>query len=142
MALIWGAETGSRRPAPSIPDRALALVCVVDHCLSTLAGGCDRYDCPVRVGLFFDLRNPPGWRRPWADHYAQTLELVEEADRLGIGSFWLSEHHFFEDGYLTQPFTMLAAMAARTKRPDSARPSSSPPSAIPSTWPKKPSWST
>jgi len=65
--------------------------------------------------LFLDLRNPPGWRRPWPDHYAQTLEFVEEADRLGIGSFWLSEHHFFEDGYLTQPFTMLAAMAARTK---------------------------
>jgi alkanesulfonate monooxygenase SsuD/methylene tetrahydromethanopterin reductase-like flavin-dependent oxidoreductase (luciferase family) len=69
----------------------------------------------VRVGLFLDLRNPPGWQRPWADHYRQTLEYVEEADRLGIGSFWLSEHHFFEDGYLTQPFAMLAAMAARTK---------------------------
>ncbi len=69
----------------------------------------------VRVGLFLDLRNPPGWQRPWADHYRQTLEYVEEADRLGIGSFWLSEHHFFEDGYLTQPFTMLAAMAGRTK---------------------------
>ncbi len=68
----------------------------------------------VRVGLFLDLRNPPGWRRPWADHYRQTLEFVEEADRLGIGSIWLSEHHFFEDGYLTQPFTMLSAIAART----------------------------
>jgi alkanesulfonate monooxygenase SsuD/methylene tetrahydromethanopterin reductase-like flavin-dependent oxidoreductase (luciferase family) len=68
----------------------------------------------VRVGLFLDLRNPPGWRRPWAAHYRQTLEFVEEADRLGIGSIWLSEHHFFEDGYMTQPFTMLSAIAART----------------------------
>jgi alkanesulfonate monooxygenase SsuD/methylene tetrahydromethanopterin reductase-like flavin-dependent oxidoreductase (luciferase family) len=68
----------------------------------------------VRIGLYLDMRNPPGWSRPWADHYRHALELVEEADRLGVGSIWLSEHHFFEDGYLTQPLAMAAAVAART----------------------------
>jgi alkanesulfonate monooxygenase SsuD/methylene tetrahydromethanopterin reductase-like flavin-dependent oxidoreductase (luciferase family) len=70
----------------------------------------------VRLGLYLDMRNPPRWRRPWADHYARWLELVEEADRLGVDSVWLSEHHFFEDGYLSQPLAFAAAIAARTRR--------------------------
>jgi alkanesulfonate monooxygenase SsuD/methylene tetrahydromethanopterin reductase-like flavin-dependent oxidoreductase (luciferase family) len=70
----------------------------------------------MRVGIYLDLRNPPQWRRPWAEHYARTLELCEEADRLGAGSVWLSEHHLFEDGYLPQPLTFAAAVAARTSR--------------------------
>jgi alkanesulfonate monooxygenase SsuD/methylene tetrahydromethanopterin reductase-like flavin-dependent oxidoreductase (luciferase family) len=70
----------------------------------------------VRVGLYFDLRDPqpdamgPG-RRP-----GHALELAEEADRRGIDSLWLSEHHFFDDGYLSQPLVFAAALAARTKR--------------------------
>lgn len=68
----------------------------------------------MKLGVFLDLRNPPGWRRPWADHYAATLDLVSEAERLGADSAWVTEHHFFEDGYLTQPLTFLAALAART----------------------------
>jgi alkanesulfonate monooxygenase SsuD/methylene tetrahydromethanopterin reductase-like flavin-dependent oxidoreductase (luciferase family) len=70
----------------------------------------------AQIGLVFDLRNPPQWRRPWADHYANVLELIEGGERLGAASVWLSEHHFFEDGYLPQPLTFAAAVAARTKR--------------------------
>jgi alkanesulfonate monooxygenase SsuD/methylene tetrahydromethanopterin reductase-like flavin-dependent oxidoreductase (luciferase family) len=68
------------------------------------------------VGLYFDLRNPPQWHRPWARIYGFALEMCEEAERLGADSVWLSEHHQFEDGYLPQPLTMAAAIAARTKR--------------------------
>lgn len=68
------------------------------------------------IGIYLDGRNPPQWARPWTEHYARTLELVEEAERLGAASVWLSEHHFFEDGYLPQPLTFAAAIAARTTR--------------------------
>jgi alkanesulfonate monooxygenase SsuD/methylene tetrahydromethanopterin reductase-like flavin-dependent oxidoreductase (luciferase family) len=69
-----------------------------------------------RIGVYLDLRNPPGWRRPWASHYGRSLEWIEEAERRGAASVWLSEHHFFEDGYLPQPLTLAAAIAARTTR--------------------------
>lgn len=70
----------------------------------------------AQVGLVFDLRNPPQWKRPSAELYAHTLELIEGAERFGARSIWLSEHHFFEDGYLPQPLTFAAAVAARTKK--------------------------
>jgi alkanesulfonate monooxygenase SsuD/methylene tetrahydromethanopterin reductase-like flavin-dependent oxidoreductase (luciferase family) len=68
------------------------------------------------VGIYFDLRNPPGWRRGGDDHYARALELSERAEKLGATSIWVSEHHLFEDGYIPQPLTFLAAVAARTER--------------------------
>lgn len=70
----------------------------------------------MNVGLYVDLRNPPAWRRPWAAHYSSTLDRIVAADRLGAGSVWLTEHHLFDDGYLPQPLTFAAAVAARTKR--------------------------
>jgi len=70
----------------------------------------------VKVGVYADLRNPPAWRRPWAEHYARTLDRIAGAERLGIDSAWVTEHHFFEDGYLPQPLTLAAAIAARTSR--------------------------
>jgi alkanesulfonate monooxygenase SsuD/methylene tetrahydromethanopterin reductase-like flavin-dependent oxidoreductase (luciferase family) len=70
----------------------------------------------VKLGIFFDLRNPAQWRRPWAEVYGRALEQIEEAERLGIASVWATEHHFFDDGYLPQPMTFIAAVAARTKR--------------------------
>jgi len=70
----------------------------------------------VRLGLYFDLRNPAPWARPWPEVYGRALELVVEAERLGAGSVWFSEHHLFADGYLPQPLTFAAAAAARTSR--------------------------
>ena len=67
------------------------------------------------VGFLFDLRNPAQWHRPWADHYARSLELCEEADHRGAGGVWFTEHHLFADGYLPQPLTFAAAAAARTR---------------------------
>lgn len=68
------------------------------------------------AGLYFDMRNPPDWRRDWGAHYQRILGLCEKHDAQGLGAIWLSEHHFFEDGYLSQPLTLAAAIAARTKR--------------------------
>jgi alkanesulfonate monooxygenase SsuD/methylene tetrahydromethanopterin reductase-like flavin-dependent oxidoreductase (luciferase family) len=70
----------------------------------------------VRVGLYFDLRNPPAWRASPSRLYAFTLEMCEEAELLGCDSVWLTEHHLFDDDYLPQPLTFAAAVAARTKR--------------------------
>lgn len=48
--------------------------------------------------------------------YGFALELCEEAEHLGAGSVWVTEHHLFDDDYLAQPLTFAAAVAARTKR--------------------------
>ena len=70
----------------------------------------------MRLGLYFDLRNPAPWARPWPEVYGRALDLVVEAERLGAASVWFSEHHLFSDGYLPQPLTFAAAAAARTTR--------------------------
>ncbi len=70
----------------------------------------------MKVGLFVDMRNPPSWERPASDLYASMLELLSEADSLGASTVWLSEHHFFADGYLPQPLVLASAIAARTSR--------------------------
>ena len=70
----------------------------------------------MRLGIYVDGRNPAQWRVPWTEHYARTLELVVDAERRGIPAVWLTEHHGFSDGYLSQPLTLAAAIAARTRR--------------------------
>lgn len=70
----------------------------------------------MRIGLYVDMRNAPLWQRPWPAHYGRWLERIEEAERLGADAVWLTEHHFFDDGYLPQCWTFAAAIAARTSR--------------------------
>ena len=65
----------------------------------------------VNVGLYFDLRNPPPWQTDWHRLYDFTLEACEEADGLGIDSLWFTEHHMFDDGYIAQPLSYMAAVA-------------------------------
>ncbi len=69
-----------------------------------------------KVGLFFDLRNPKPWASSAADHLARTFQVIERAEALGAESIWATEHHLFDDGYLSQPLTFAAAVAARTRR--------------------------
>ena len=70
----------------------------------------------VRFGLWFDFRNPPQWRRPYEDVYAETIEQVVWAEGLGYEGAWLSEHHFAPDGYSPSPVVIAAAIAMKTKR--------------------------
>jgi alkanesulfonate monooxygenase SsuD/methylene tetrahydromethanopterin reductase-like flavin-dependent oxidoreductase (luciferase family) len=69
----------------------------------------------MKLGIYLDLRNPPGWQRPWADLYRATIELVADAERRGVDAVWLTEHHQFDDGYLSQPLALAAALAVRTR---------------------------
>lgn len=70
----------------------------------------------MKVGLYFDLRNPCEWHQDPSRLHAFTLEVIEEAEHLGADSIWLSEHHMFSDDYVAAPLTFLAAAAARTSR--------------------------
>lgn len=67
-------------------------------------------------GYLFDFRNPPAWQRPFADLYAETIDLVVETEKLGFASAWVPEHHGAEDAYMPSPLVALAAMASRTSR--------------------------
>jgi len=69
----------------------------------------------MRLGLYYDLRNP-GPARPWTRVYAAALDRIAWADDEGIGAIWVTEHHGFADGYLPAPLTFCAAIAARTRQ--------------------------
>ena len=67
------------------------------------------------LGLWYDFRH----RLPLGDYarfYAECLEEIEEAEGLGFGGLWLSEHHIVDDGYLPSPLVVAAAIAASTER--------------------------
>ena len=70
----------------------------------------------LSFGFLYDFRNPPQWRRPWEDLYAETLDVIAETERLGFAAAYLPEHHLADDGYLPGPLILAAAVAARTKR--------------------------
>ena len=37
----------------------------------------------MQLGIYLDMRNPPGWSAPWADLYRDTIDLVVDAERRG-----------------------------------------------------------
>ncbi len=70
----------------------------------------------LNVGLLFPFRNPPAWRKPFADFYADQLEQTRLAEQLGYDEIWLTEHHFAEDGYSPAILPIASAIAAITRR--------------------------
>jgi alkanesulfonate monooxygenase SsuD/methylene tetrahydromethanopterin reductase-like flavin-dependent oxidoreductase (luciferase family) len=71
---------------------------------------------PALVGLRFDLRAPSFARTTHERQYAACLDMCQWADELGFDAIAISEHHGVEDGYMSAPVTLAAAIAARTKR--------------------------
>lgn len=67
------------------------------------------------ITLMFDMR-APDLGTPVQELYAAAIEMAAWADETGLDGINLMQHHGSEDGYLPQPFTLAASMAAVTKR--------------------------
>lgn len=71
----------------------------------------------IGFGLVTAQRNPADpERRSDADIYEQAVQLARDVEAAGLASIWVSEHHFFDDGYLPSPLPLLAGMATATER--------------------------
>lgn len=69
----------------------------------------------VVVNLKFDLRSP-SFGTPSSELIRECIRMAEYADRCGVDSISLSEHHGSDDGYLPSPVVLAASLAAVTKR--------------------------
>jgi alkanesulfonate monooxygenase SsuD/methylene tetrahydromethanopterin reductase-like flavin-dependent oxidoreductase (luciferase family) len=71
----------------------------------------------VRIGVgSITCQKAPGDVRGGVERYGSSLQLAVDAERLGLDSVWLSEHHFLADGYLPSLLVFAAAIAARTEQ--------------------------
>ena len=71
----------------------------------------------MRFDLFYELPVPPHLSLSERHAYADALDQIELADRLGYGCAWLVEHHFLRGySHCSKPELVLAAAASRTKR--------------------------
>ena len=69
------------------------------------------------LDLFYELAMPPWLERSEAQAYADALQEIELADRLGFHGVWLVEHHLMPGySHLSKPDLLLAALAQRTTR--------------------------
>ncbi len=72
----------------------------------------------MQFGLFYEHQAP----RPWQENndarvFAEAMEQIELADRLGFDAVWLVEHHFLEEySHSSAPEVFLAAASQRTQR--------------------------
>jgi len=65
--------------------------------------------------VLYAYRNPAWNGRPWLDVYREEPDLTCYAEDLGFDNVWMSEHHFVDDGYMSCPLRISAAVAARRK---------------------------
>ncbi len=63
----------------------------------------------------FDLRIPPALPLNHADQYRAAMEMARWADERGFAMVVLSEHHDTDDGFMSCPLTIAAAILGSTK---------------------------
>ena len=68
------------------------------------------------LGLRYDLRAPAFAGVTHAELYAACLDQCAWAEARGFDVVALSEHHGVDDGYMSAPVTLAAAIAGRTRR--------------------------
>lgn len=67
----------------------------------------------MKIGIFDHLDRK---EMPLPDFYEARLQLIEAAEKIGIDSYHLAEHHWNPVGMAPLPGVFLGAVAARTKR--------------------------
>ncbi len=71
----------------------------------------------MRFSAFSVLDDHPERRADrGGDRYEEALALAREADRDGLETFWVAEHHFHSGGVLPAPAVFLGAAARETRR--------------------------
>jgi alkanesulfonate monooxygenase SsuD/methylene tetrahydromethanopterin reductase-like flavin-dependent oxidoreductase (luciferase family) len=69
----------------------------------------------MRYGLYTELQNPPG--KDHAETYAELLDGIAQADRLGYHNYSLVEHPWYEQFSISSnPLAVFAAAAQRTRQ--------------------------
>ena len=73
---------------------------------------------PLRHEQYGDNQqaNPNPVRRTDAEVYHDIMKGARLAEDLGFDSVWIAEHAFSEHGIISSPHSLLAAIAAQTKR--------------------------
>ena len=67
------------------------------------------------IGLRYDLRVPSFSSSSHVAAYRACLDQCEWADRLGLHFVAISEHHGVDDGFMSAPLAIAAAIAGRTR---------------------------
>jgi probable F420-dependent oxidoreductase len=70
----------------------------------------------MKFGLAFGMVVRPDGSRTWADAVEDFIHVAPEIEELGYDSVHVTEHHFQADGHNSSPLTVLAAIAAVTKK--------------------------
>jgi probable F420-dependent oxidoreductase len=66
----------------------------------------------MQVGLFHTVQWPEGTTQN--DRYRDSLDQATLAETLGFDSIWMTEHHFFRHGIVSDSLSVLAYLAGKT----------------------------
>jgi len=69
----------------------------------------------LKLGIFCALDHHPDLGATPRDDYRRAIDEACHAERLGLESFWVTEHHFASYGIAPEPSVLLAAVAERTR---------------------------